>query len=338
MKNRVTIKDVAARAGVAYQTVSKVINGHAQVMPETEARIWEAARALGYRPNHSARSLRAQRSLMIGYSWEPSLPGEANHILDVFLTSMVDEAQAAGYHLLPFPFRAGEELVETYRELVEAGRVDGFVLSSVNYNDPRVAFLEARQVPFVAFGRTAAAPTHAYVDVDGAAGLRAATEHLISQGHRRIGVLAWPAGSRVGDDRLAGYEAAMAAAGLACEPAWVARGSGTFEFGQAATEAWLRLPAAERPTAIVALSDTTAVGALHALTAAGLKPGRDVAVIGFDDAPLAQYMAPPLSTLRQPLRAAGQACVDMLVGLIEGDPELERQVLLKPELVLRSTA
>src|SRR5688572_20311327 len=105
MKNRITIKDVAARAGVAYQTVSKVINGQAQVSAETEARIWEAARALGYRPSHTARSLRARRSQMIGYSWEPSLPGEANHILDLFLTSMVEAAEAAGYHLLPFPFR-----------------------------------------------------------------------------------------------------------------------------------------------------------------------------------------------------------------------------------------
>src|SRR5690349_6927773 len=110
MKKRITIKDVAARAGVAYQTVSKVMNGQAKVLPETEARIWDAARALGYRANHSARSLRAQRSQMIGYSWMPTPAGEANHILDLFLTSMVDEAQAAGYHLLPFPFREGEDL------------------------------------------------------------------------------------------------------------------------------------------------------------------------------------------------------------------------------------
>jgi DNA-binding LacI/PurR family transcriptional regulator len=251
---------------------------------------------------------------------------------------MVDAAQAAGYHLLPFPFRAGEALLEIYRELVEAGQVDGFVLSSVNYSDPRVAFLQARQVPFVAFGRTAAQPDHAYVDVDGAAGLRAATEYLIGQGHRRIGLLAWPEGSRVGDDRLAGYLAAMAGASLEVAPAWIARGEGHFEFGLAATHRWLALDGAERPTAIAALSDSAAVGALHALAAAGLTPGRDVAVIGFDDAPLAQFMSPPLSTLRQPLPAAGRQCVETLVGLIEGKPDVERQVLLRPELVLRGTA
>src|SRR3989337_1939693 len=98
IKKRVTIKDVAARAGVAYQTVSKVINGQVHVLPETEARIWDAARELGYKPNHNARNLRTQRSRMIGYSWVPIRPGQANHILDSFLTSMVAEAEAAGYH------------------------------------------------------------------------------------------------------------------------------------------------------------------------------------------------------------------------------------------------
>lgn len=340
MKNRITIKHVAARAGVAYQTVSKVINGQAQVMPETEARIWEAARALGYRPNYSARSLRAQRSQMIGYSWVPTQPGEANHILDLFLTSMVEEAKAAGYHLLPFPYRAGDDLVGAYRDMIDAGRVDGFVVSSVDYDDPRVAFLQERRVPFVAFGRTAAQPAHAYVDIDGAAGLRAATEALIQAGHRRVAALAWPAGSRVGDDRLAGYHAAMQAAGLPVAFEWVARGEGTFEHGLAATMHWLSLDADKRPTAVVALSDTTAVGALHAVHSRGLTAGRDLAIIGFDDAPLAQYMTPPLSSLRQPLHAAGRRCVEILVGLMEERPlsAAERQVLLRPELIVRETS
>jgi DNA-binding LacI/PurR family transcriptional regulator len=338
MKKRVTIKGVAARAGVAYQTVSKVINGQARVLPETEARIWEAASALGYRANHSARSLRAQRSQMIGYSWVPSQPGEANPVLDLFLTSMVAEAQSAGYHLLPFPFREGEDLVAAYRELIEAGRVDGFVLSSMNYADPRVAFLQERQVPFVAFGRTGERPSFPYVDVDGAGGLRAATEHLIRLGHQRVAVLAWPAGSQVGDDRLAGYLSAMQAAGRPVAENWVARGEGSVDFGRATTLRWLAAEAQARPTGILALNDTAAVGALQALHSLGLTPGREVAVIGFDDAPLAQYMSPPLTTLRQPLREAGRLCVEILVGLLEDKPLAATQVLLPPSLILRGTA
>jgi DNA-binding LacI/PurR family transcriptional regulator len=89
MPKRITIKDVAAQAGVSYQTVSKVINGRAQVHPDTEARVWQIVEALSYKPHHSARNLRAQRSRMIGYSWVPARPDEANHILDQFITSMV---------------------------------------------------------------------------------------------------------------------------------------------------------------------------------------------------------------------------------------------------------
>ena len=151
----VTLKAVAAHAGVSYQTVSKVLNGQLQVSKETHQRIMEAVNELGYRPNQMARNMRAKRSYMIGYSWAQVPAGQVNHILDQFLTSMVLEAEAAGYHLLPFPFRDGEQAqVETYRELIDTGRVDGFVLSSVNYNDPRIPFLLERKFPFVAFGRS----------------------------------------------------------------------------------------------------------------------------------------------------------------------------------------
>jgi len=131
MAKRITLKHVAARAGVSYQTVSKVINKKAQVSKETEERIWEAINALGYRPNQLARSLRAQRSCLIGYSWAPSPPDQANPILDLFLQSMVHAAEARGYHLLCFPHRVGVDRVDGYRELIDSQRVDGFVVSGV---------------------------------------------------------------------------------------------------------------------------------------------------------------------------------------------------------------
>ncbi len=139
MTPQITLKSVASRAGVSYQTVSKVLNGQIQVAPETRERILKAAEELGYRPNQIARNMRTQRSLMIGYSWLPTAPDQINQILDQFLSSMLYEAEAAGYHLLPFPFRKGH--VEDYRELIDTGRVDGFVISSVEYNDQRVSFL-----------------------------------------------------------------------------------------------------------------------------------------------------------------------------------------------------
>jgi DNA-binding LacI/PurR family transcriptional regulator len=298
----------------------------------------DSVRALDYRPNQIARNMRVMRSYMIGYSWVPTTPNQANHILDQFLSSMVLEAEAAGYHLLPFPYREGDAHVDDYRELINTGRVDGFVLSSVNYDDPRIAFLLEENFPFVAFGRSNPELDFPYVDVDGAAGMLQATQYLISLGHCRIAVIGWPEDSRVGNERLRGYREAMHAAGIEICPEWIERGEGAFEFGRHAAARLLNLPAPNRPSAIVALNDTLAIGALHAAREQGLGVGREIAVIGFDDAPMSQYLLPPLTTIRQPIREAGRKCVEFLIARMKGDQRLEHQVLLKPELIVRASA
>lgn len=326
------------RAGVSYQTVSKVLNRQAQVSKQTEQRIMEAVRELGYRPNQIARNMRAKRSYMIGYSWVPTAPNQVNHILDQFLSSMVMEAEAAGYHLLPFPFRDGDAQVDDYRELINTGRVDAFVLSSVNYTDPRIGFLLEQKFPFVAFGRSSPELDFPYVDVDGASGLAQAVEYLISKGHRCIAAIAWPEDSRVGNERLRGYLETMQVHGIGIHPEWIKRGEGTFEFGREAALHFLRLPSSERPAAIVALNDTQAIGALHATRELGLDVGHDVSIIGFDDAPMSQYLLPPLTTVRQPIREAGRKCVEVLLALMKGVQPQARQILLQPELIVRASA
>lgn len=338
MASKVTLKEVAVRAGVSYQTVSKVLNRQIQVSKQTEQRVMDAVHELGYRPNQIARNMRVKRSHMIGYSWVPTAPNQVNHILDHFLSSMVMEAEAAGYHLLPFPFREGQAQVDDYRELIHTGRVDAFVLSSVNYNDPRINFLLERKFPFVAFGRSNPELDFPYVDVDGAAGLSQAVHHLIAKGHRRIAAIAWPEDSRVGNERLRGYFETMQASQLDVRPEWIQRGEGTFEFGCEATARLLALPEADRPTAIVALNDTQAIGALRAIHDHGLEAGRDVLVIGFDDAPMSQYLFPSLTTIQQPIRTAGRKCVEILISLVKGEEPRERHVLLTPKLILRDSA
>ncbi len=334
----VTLKEVAARAGVSYQTVSKVLNRKVQVTKETEARILLAASELGYRPNQIARNMRLQRSYMIGYSWERTSPDQVNHILDQFLTSMVEEAQAAGYHVLPFPFRPGEEHVDDYRELINTGGVDSFILSSINYDDPRISFLIERQFPFVAFGRSNPELDFCYVDVDGADGIRQAVEYLLNHGHQRIAVIAWPEDSRVGNERMAGYLEAMQAANIVIHPQWILRGQGDYEFGRSACHRLLDLDSTHRPTAMVCLNDTQAIGAMHGLQERSFLPGKDIAIIGFDDAPMTQFLQPALTTIRQPIRLAGRKCVEILVNLMDGNMPEERHVLLKPKLIVRASA
>jgi len=335
----VTLKAVAARAGVSYQTVSKVLNKQVKASPETERRIMQAVQELGYRPNQIARNMRAGRSHMIGFSWASSPPDRPNHVQDQFLTSMVEEVEQVGYHLLPFPFRDGAVQIEDYRKLIDTGLVDGFVLTSIDFNDPRINFLLDRNFPFVGFGRSNPELDFPYVDVDGTDGTCQEVEYLISRGHRAIAVLAWQESSRVGGDRLRGYFKAMQLAGLEVDPEWVRRhGDGTFESGQKVALELLQLPPTQRPTAIVALNDQQATGAISAAQSLGFQVGQNISIVGFDDAPLAQFLQPPLTTIRQPIRLAGRKCVELLIRLIRSEPLQERQILLKPELILRASA
>lgn len=339
MVKRVTLKQVAARANVSYQTVSKVINGKGGVSSATEERIWHAVHELGYSPHHMARSLRSRRTLTIGYSWPPSTPDQPNPILDQFLQSMLLAAERQGYYLLSFPHFSNQyDQIEAYRKLIDSNRVDGFVISAVEYDDRRVAFLIDRDSPFVAFGRSNHDWDFPYVDVDGALGLQMATEHLLEQDHRRIAILAWPERSRSGDDRLHGYLLALEKAGIEPHPNWITRGEGCFEFGFETTMKWLQSPNEQRPTAIVALNDSMAIGGMQAAKELGIRIGPELGIVGFDDTPFIRYLSPPLSSLRQPVWEAGHHVIEMLVAILENKPIERRRILLSPELVIRESS
>jgi DNA-binding LacI/PurR family transcriptional regulator len=338
MKQRITLKEVAAQAGVSYQTVSKVLNHKVQVSPETESKIWEAARALGYQPNQLARSLRSQRSCLIGYSWFPVPPEHHNPIIDQFVQSMLNAVEGTGYNLLCFRQPPGATPVDAYRELVDSHRVDAFVLTDVEYHDPRVAFLNGRRFPFVAFGRTDAELDIPFVDVDGALGIRQVVRHLIERGHHKIGVLTWPEGSRVGEDRMEGYFTALHDAGITPQREWIMRGDGIFNFGYETALRWLDLSSGIRPTAVVAFNDYMAIGVKQAIEERGLQVGVDMAITGFDDTPLVKYLTPPLTSVRQPIWEIGQRIVSMIVDLLEERPLLYRRLIMQPELIIRQSS
>jgi len=338
-KQRATLKDVATAVGVSYQTVSKVVNHQVQVSKDTEERIWHTVHQLGYRPNFTARSLRSQRSRTLGYTWPPSPPDQANPILDQFLQSMFMAAEERGYYLLCFPFHADRaKQLASYGELIDTGRVDGFILSSVEYNDPRVLFLQEQIFPFVAFGRSNPELDFPWIDVDGAAGVSKVVNHLLGLGHRRIAALAWPDNSRVGNNRMDGYLSAMKAAGIRPLPEWIKRGEGRYAFGYKAAQELLDLPAECRPTALITLNDPMAIGAMQAVRERGLEIGKDIAIAGFDDAPMVQFLNPPLTSVRQPIAAVGQQIIPMLLDYVETGilPEPD-EVLVEPQLIIRAS-
>ena len=332
-----TIKDVAKEAGVSIATVSYVLNDSGAVSNGTRQRVLQAVQKLGYRPSVIAKGLQARESRMIGYSWRPVPPDQFNPILEKFIHSMAEAAARHDYHVLTFPCPEPHDEVDVYREMVESGRVDGFILPNTNLNDRRIRHLLDVGFPFVAFGRSNLEWDFPWVDVDGADGTKQAVVHLLELGHRRIACLAWPEASLTGQYRLDGYQAAMTSAALPVDPAWIIRIHNDYQHAYRATQTWLDLPPDRRPTAVVALTDLMAIGVINAATDAGLTVGHDLAVVGFDDAPIAGYLRPSLTSLRQPIAEVGERVVTMLIDLVRGQAPSPAHVLLNPRLIVRDS-
>jgi len=333
-----TIKDVAREAGVSIATVSYVLNNKRHfVSEETRRVVLEAIARVGYTPNITARNLKSARTRLIGYAWHQVPEGQVNSTLDYFIYSLARAVEGAGYHLLTFTHHNNNP-VPVYDELIRTQRVDAFVLSGTLIDDARVPFLMQSGFPFIAFGRSNPDWAFPYVDIDGQAGVRQATDYLLQLGHERIGIISWRPESTTGRYRLAGYQQAMESMDMPMPPTLIYSGTDTEESGREAVQYWQGLPADERPTAIIALSDIVAIGAMNEAARHGLVVGRDLSVIGFDDSPLAQYMKPALTTLRQPIPEVCQTLVMTLETLLSKNlPETPPQILIPPQLIIRES-
>ena len=210
-----TLATVADAAGVSRQTVSNALNNPELLRPETLSRVQAVIDELGYSPNRAARQLRTRSSHLFGLRFEPAQEGTSNALMDRFLHTIVEAASRTGHHVLLFSGDEDDPL-DGYDDLLRATAVDAFIVTDTYAGTPQAGFLQDRGAPFVAFGRPWDDPLadHAWIDVDGAAGSRIATEHLVEQGHQRIAWLGWEKTSRIGQDRRAGWEDAMRAAGL----------------------------------------------------------------------------------------------------------------------------
>jgi DNA-binding LacI/PurR family transcriptional regulator len=336
MPEKVTIATVAHLAQVSRQTVSNVLNSPHLVRQETRERVRAAIDELGYRANQAARQMRTGRSRLIAVRIEPARDGINGWILDRFLHGLTEAAAPAGYRVMLYTATDDEQETATYADLLASHELDAFVLTSTHRGDRRTDWLAERDVPFVTFGRPWGAPTsHSWVDVDGAAGTAEATNRLLAAGHRRIGFIGWPAGSGVGDNRRDGWLGALRQAGR--DPAGLDRAvlDGVAEGEQAA----LDLLAAAGPTALVCASDSLALGALRAAGSPGPGPGpgNRVAVIGFDDTPVAQAVG--LTSVGQPLAQAAARCIELLTRLLDDVPgaPAPEHVLLRPHVVVRES-
>lgn len=328
VSERPTIKDVAARAGVSIATVSRALNDKGDVNIRTREHVREVARAIGYSADWAARSMVTQKTRLVA----------------VFV------GDNAGYRDLSLVF-FGKVLAAISRELAHSSydplllpttetgaehRFDAAVLIGVDDDDALVADLTARQVPLVGVDVRCTGRRTAYVGSDHADGVRLALAHLHARGHRRIAHLAGAPNTLAGSERSEAFRREASALGLDPFEELVRHCDFTSSSGYRETCALLALT--ERPTAIVAASDLMALAALQAIRDAGLQPGRDLAVVGFDDLEAAALAHPPLTTIRQDRQELGTLAASRAIQLIE-DPEHTPPVTVLPvELVVRGSS
>ncbi len=312
---RVTSREVADRAGVSRATVSFVLNGVRtdRVSHATRERVLRAARELSYIPDAAARSLVSGKSGTIGL-----VVSRAEHIrVDAFvpqiLHSLAQVCSARDHRLILETSDPGQSTYE-YDQLIGSRQIDGLVVLNPDPRDERLAALIEREFPIVLIGAHPH-PCVPTVAVDSALAMRQATDHLIRLGHRRIGFIHYREVVDPGmGGRFKGYRVALEAAGIPFDDRWVRSGNFNAESGY---QAMLSLLAeAERPTAVVMGNDTIALGAMAAVVESGLRVPDDVAVVGFDDIPLARYAVPALTTVCLPASEMAVDCGHMILDLI----------------------
>lgn len=329
-----TLSTVAEAAGVSRQTVSNALNNPALLRPDTLARVQAVIEELGYTPNRAARQLRTRFSHLIGLRVEAAQEGTSNALMDRFVHTLVETTARTDHHILLF---SGDPLdpLDGYDDMLRSTAVDAFVVTDTYTGTPQAPFLQSRGAPFVAFGRPWDQPDAdwAWVDVDGAAGARMATEHLLEVGHERIAWLGWEKASKIGEDRRSGWADAMAAAGR--DPGRLGvRITDNVDAARMAAHEQIEAGA----TAFACASDTLGIGVLHALAERGLRPGRDVGVVGFDDSQGAQVVWPGLSSVRPPLEEIARALVALLHQVLAEEPLDRRDTMLAPSLVVRRSS
>ncbi len=331
----VTVKDVAARAGVSTATVSRVVNGHPRVGPEARAAVTIAIEELGYVPNPSARSLMTQRTGSIGVVILES----ADRLFgDPFFGQLMLGISAAladrdrRLVLTLAPTREEETRIERY---LTAEHMDGIVLVGPHGVDPLLRRLVKGRMPLVVSGRPHDQRGVSYVDAQNRNGAEAAVAHLLASGRRRIATIHGTLDMPSAVDRLEGYRDALRAAGHDLDPSLEAAG----EYRALTAAEAMRSLLASHPDldAVFAASDSMAIAAMQAIKDTGRRVPDDIAVMGFDDLPTGRETQPTLSTVRQPIEAMGREMVRLVLQQIDEPGTAASQVVFATELVLRGS-
>lgn len=334
-----SLREIAEQAGVSVATVSRVINDvdRQKVSEDTRQRVLEIARSLRFRPNPQAVSLVTRRppgtlGLVIPYG---------SHVFESFyfteiIRGAVDAANAREMNITLFVPRHDAEDEEMRDVLLGRNSVAGLLLIGTRINDPAIRHCRDGHIPVVVVNNSALDGDVSAVDCDNVSGARDAVRHLIRLGHRRIGFIAGPETSSNAHDRLEGYRRGLAEAGIGFDPVLVVSGGFEEAGGRRAMRELLQLN--PRPTALFAANDVMALGAMKAVKRAGLRVPEDVALVGFDDVPLAQHVEPALTTVHQPIYQVGRRAAETLLSHIsEGEDARPVRHVVRTRLVVRES-
>jgi DNA-binding LacI/PurR family transcriptional regulator len=326
-----TIFDVAKRAGVSIGTVSRVLNNRDRVSPETRERILQAIRELDYQANAQARGLANQATDTLGLV----IPQVNDPFFYQIVRGVEDAATMANYRLLiaSQPRHSSEH---RYLQLFRRSYVDAMVLVAIDVYSREIAQVVERGVPVILVQQDINKHIPTFL-VDNYSGGRTVTQHLLEHGYTRLAYIAGTDFTPDNRERLRGMRDALAEKGLKLTEDYITRGDFYPGSGYAAALALLDLP--ERPEAIFAANDQMAVDAIKALEEHGLRVPEDIAVVGFDDIPMASYVSPSLTTVHQPVyelgRQAAQMALNLLKTNVPGQPIVAPRVMLPPTLVIR---
>jgi LacI family transcriptional regulator len=325
---RVTISDVARTAGVSVATVSKVVNGRYGVAEATSERVQEVIAQLGYETSLVARSLRSRRTNVIGI-----LVDEFEPFSTEILKGASEAISGSGYELLAYSAGrpSGSEPGWERRSLSRlAGTlIDGAILVTPTVVD------SGNNVPVVAIDPHTGPAGMPTVDSDNLTGARLATDHLLDLGHRRIAFLGGRPDLESARLREEGFRQAMTARGVPVDPELVRVGGYRRQTALEPARELLSLP--ERPTAVFAANDLSAIATLDAAASLGIGVPHELSLVGFDNIPESALTEPPLTTVTQPMQQMGAAAVDLLLHLLDGTGDRQTHVQLPTELVRRGT-
>lgn len=333
-----TIKDVARQVGLSVTTVSRALNDYDDVAATTRARVQEVARALDYHPNAHARSLQGSRANTVGLV----IPLVVHHSYDAFWLEFVGGVAAAcasrGVDLLVATadaYDAHDAIGHGLQQLARSRRVDGVLVGDILQNDPRIAYLQKRRFPFVAFGRTVGTHDYPFVDIDGTAGVVQAMDYLFSLGHRRIAYFGLDPAFGFSHYRFLGYQQALKRVSIPCDPVLVRH---CLTEAAVPEELAALLYLADPPTAVFATADFLALATLKAAHALGRVVPGDLSLIAFDDSLLVQHAEPPMTAVSQPNRQLGEQAAALLLDRVAAPDAPLVQRLVVPALVTRASS